>query len=725
MDKKKAHKSWWKQLRRFMKTNTSLTIIISAVLLLEMMMGVMFYAAQNFIQQTMERMVGVEMNAIYLCIRNKLTSVEVTIDNMSWVVSESLDEPEWMLDLSRRMVKNNPVIWGSGVAFVPNYYPNKGKFFEPYSARRDQDSIVSMQIGNDTIDHTQKEYFRVPVEQSKSHWSEPYVDIVGAQAVITTYSTPIRNDSNRIVGIVFADISTKLLEEIMNEEKIYQSTQRFLVTGNYHMLAGDDSPLFRQVLEEVKADSDKTEYLTMTAEDGKKHHVFYTLVGGKTDWILINILDDSEVFGRLRLMRLLLLLPTMLGLFFAWFIVWRSSRSLERLRQVNAEKERIGGELRVASEIQQSMLPGRHLYRDDVDIYGALTPAREVGGDLYDYYIRDEKLFFCIGDVSGKGAPSAMVMAVIHSLFRAFSAHENNPARIMHAINEASCRGNDSNIFVTMFIGVLDLPTGNLRYCDAGHDSPLVIENGEVKMEECEPHLPLGVFEDTKYSIQESVLAPDSTLFLYTDGLTEAKRGYKQYFGLQRTKDVLGKCAEEHWLPQQILEKVTEEVHRFVGDAEQSDDLTMLAIHYTPKQFESKLTETLSIKNDVHDVLKLNNFQKSFYAKMGLETSLARQLQLGVEEAVVNVIDYAYPIGTDGDITVKMMSDGQSLKIIIVDSGVVFDPTLKEDTDTTLSAEERQIGGLGIYLVRELMDSINYERQGGKNVLTLIKNLKK
>lgn len=112
MDKKKAHKSWWKQLRRFMKTNTSLTIIISAVLLLEMMMGVMFYAAQNFIQQTMERMVGVEMNSIYLCIRNKLTSVEVTIDNMSWVVSESLDEPEWMFYLSRQMVKNNPVIWG-------------------------------------------------------------------------------------------------------------------------------------------------------------------------------------------------------------------------------------------------------------------------------------------------------------------------------------------------------------------------------------------------------------------------------------------------------------------------------------------------------------------------------------------------------------------------------------------------------------------------------------
>ena len=123
-------------------------------------------------------------------------------------------------------------------------------------------------------------------------------------------------------------------------------------------------------------------------------------------------------------------------------------------------------------------------------------------------------------------------------------------------------------------------------------------------------------------------------------------------------------------------------------------------------------------------IISINGIQKSFYGKMSLETSLAHQLQLSVEEAVVNVIDYAYPIGTDGDITIKMMTDGQSLKIVIVDSGVIFDPTLVEKADTTLSAEERKIGGLGIYLVREFIDSINYERVDGNNILTLIKYLK-
>jgi sigma-B regulation protein RsbU (phosphoserine phosphatase) len=135
------------------------------------------------------------------------------------------------------------------------------------------------------------------------------------------------------------------------------------------------------------------------------------------------------------------------------------------------------------------------------------------------------------------------------------------------------------------------------------------------------------------------------------------------------------------------------------------------------------LTEVLSLKNDIHEVSKLNAFQKSFYEKLNIEKSLARRLQLAVEETVVNVIDYAYPIGINGDITVKMMWDGNTLKIVVVDTGVMFDPTLVETPDTSLMVEERRVGGLGIHLVRKLMDSVNYEREDGKNILTLVKNI--
>jgi sigma-B regulation protein RsbU (phosphoserine phosphatase) len=155
----------------------------------------------------------------------------------------------------------------------------------------------------------------------------------------------------------------------------------------------------------------------------------------------------------------------------------------------------------------------------------------------------------------------------------------------------------------------------------------------------------------------------------------------------------------------------------------QSDDLTMLAIRYTPHHFESILTETLILKNNVHEVTKLSSFLKSVVAKINIEPSLARKLRLAVEEAVVNVIDYAYPADTEGSIEVRMMWDGKKLKVMIIDSGVPFDPTVMEKTDTTLSAEERQIGGLGIFMVKKSMDDVKYEYLDGHNILTLKKGL--
>ena len=704
------------------KENIPLTLIIVAALLLELTTGVMYYSAQDIIQRTVEKLTVSEMNNIYLTINYKLTRIEVTVDNMSWVVTDGLDEPEWMYSITRRLVEKNPSILGSTVSFVPNYFPEIGHWFEPYAVRRDDGTIDTMQLGSATHDYTQMEFFTAPIAKNTGYWCEPYFDKDGARAMVTTYGVPVHNEKGETVAVVDADISLDWLEEIVEEKKLYKSTQRYIVTGKGHLLAGKDNELFRQALQVANATEDKTGSETIEDGTGDEYHVFFHPVGGNTDWLLISIQDDEEVFSKLRNIRFNLFLLVFSGLVLVGFIVWRTSRNLERLRKVNAEKERIDGELRVASEIQQSMLPHSQISHNDVDIFGSLVPAREVGGDLYDFFIRDEKLFFCIGDVSGKGAPSAMVMGVVHSMFRAFSAHENNPARIVRAINEASCQGNDSNIFVTLFVGVLDLPTGHLRYCDAGHDAPMVMVDSHWSMVNVIPHLPVGVFDDVKYGVQETHLEPGSTIFLYTDGLTEAMNMERKQFGIKRIEEVL--TANSQLLPKQLLEAVSQKVHDFVGDAEQSDDLTMLAIHYTPKTFESTMSETLLIKNDVHEVSKFNTFIKSVMEKLNIEASLANKLRLAIEEAVVNVIDYAYPIDQEGTIEVRIMFDGETMKTMIIDSGVAFDPTEKEKADTSLSAEDRQIGGLGILLVRELMDTINYERVNGKNVLTLIKKVK-
>ena len=737
----------WKRLNNFLKTHISLTVIVAAALLLELTTGIMYYSAQNIIEETVNSVIQREMNSIYLCIQNKLIKVEVTMANAAWVVQDNLDKPDTMYTITRSLVENNLSIMGSSISFVPYYYPEKGRWFEPFAGRRDSGYIESLQLGSAKHDYTKREFFTAPLSSGSGHWCEPYLDAEGAKAIITSYSVPVLDNNGRAVGVANADISLDWLEEVMEEDKTYKSLQRFLVTGNMTMLAGEDNATFRMALEELKADDDHEGTVAMTDAEGKKMHVYYTPVWGNTDWVLISVLDDKDAFGHLWRIRMLLLLPVMIGLFFAGFIVYRSSRNLERLRMVNAEKQRMDGELQVANRIQQSMLPHSRLQHEDMQIYGSLVPAREVGGDLFDYFVRDEKLFFCIGDVSGKGAASAMLMGVIHSLFRSASAHENNPARVMQTINETSCQNNDSNMFVTLFIGVLDLPTGRLRYCDAGHDCPIIlnskfkVQNSKFKVQnskleedaslstlnsqlstlDCIPHLPVGVFADMKYGMQEVVLQPDSTLFLYTDGLTEAKNRERKQFGLERVEELLSVCAQEKLNPQEILSEVTQQVHKFVGGAPQSDDLTMLAIHYTPRTFQCTLTETLKLQNDIRQVSQLGAFMKSVAEEVGIEASLAAQLRLAVEEAVVNVMSYAYPADQTGDITVRASSDGRSLKIEIIDCGVPFDPTTKELSDTTLSAEERQIGGLGILLVRDLMDSINYEREEGKNILTLWK----
>ena len=256
---------------------------------------------------------------------------------------------------------------------------------------------------------------------------------------------------------------------------------------------------------------------------------------------------------------------------------------MNELRETTAQKASMESELKIAHDIQMSMLPKTfppYPERDDLSIFGSLTPAKAVGGDLFDFYIRDEKLFFCIGDVSGKGVPASLYMAVTRSLFRNVSAHVAEPELIVSALNNAQSEGNDSNMFVTIFIGVLELSTGLLRYCNAGHDSPLLIGRS-VGTLPCDSNLPIGIISGYKFKQQEVLIDPMTTIFLFTDGLTEAENSSHAQFGDSRisrlANDLLS--LRQHQ-PDSLIAKMTEAVHQFVGNAEQSDDLTMLAIQF-------------------------------------------------------------------------------------------------------------------------------------------------
>ena len=249
---------------------------------------------------------------------------------------------------------------------------------------------------------------------------------------------------------------------------------------------------------------------------------------------------------------------------------------VEELKATTAAKALMQSELNVARNIQMSMLPKTFPAfpdRKDLDLYATLTPAKAVGGDLYDFFIRDEKLFFCIGDVSGKGVPASLVMAVSRTLFRNIAASTSEPHRIVEMMNVNICEGNENCMFVTLFVGVLDLQTGRLRFCNAGHDAPFV-EGTQI---DCKSNLPIGVIPDLNYSDQEIEMAPGSILFLYTDGLTEAEDANHKLFGKERVAAVVSTF---DGTPRQLIETVTDAVLQFVGETEQHDDLTLFALKY-------------------------------------------------------------------------------------------------------------------------------------------------
>ena len=412
---------------------------------------------------------------------------------------------------------------------------------------------------------------------------------------------------------------------------------------------------------------------------------------------------------------------------------------VEKLKQTTSMKAYMENELKIAHSIQMSMLPKTYPpypERTDIEIYGELTPAKAVGGDLYDFYIRDEKLFFCIGDVSGKGVPASLVMAVTRSLFRNISAHTARPEEIVSALNDSQNEGNDATcMFVTLFVGVLDLPTGCLRYCNAGHNAPYIInspfsdeeDNNANCTNQCAQlpvfsNLPVGTMPDYKYTCQEKIISPGTTIFLYTDGLVEGEDINLQQFGTERLLQTLSTSSIH---PESLIKTMTETAHRFVNGAEQSDDLTMLAIMYTHKQLDVKLKRDITLPNDVQEVPRLGAFVEEVCENLGFDDQTTMKINLAIEEAVVNVMNYAYPDGQQGEVRVLAEANDERLKFVISDDGRPFDPTIHGEVNISQTAEERNIGGLGIHLMRRIMDSINYERVNGQNVFTLRKKLKK
>ena len=255
---------------------------------------------------------------------------------------------------------------------------------------------------------------------------------------------------------------------------------------------------------------------------------------------------------------------------------------IDELKSTTANKERIESELRIAQGIQMGMLPKSFPAfpeREDIALAAKILPAKEVGGDLYDFFIDNEKLYFIIGDVSGKGIPASLVMAVTCRLFRSVASYLNKPEDIINSLNNSLSDGNESNMFCTAFLGILDLKTGHLSYCNAGHNSPLFIEtNGNVSALDVKPNLPLGLFSGFPYEGQEITIEKNTMLYMFTDGVNEAENNEMEQYSDERLVAFLKSKYNSE--PKELIEETLIEVQRHADGANQSDDITVMCIKY-------------------------------------------------------------------------------------------------------------------------------------------------
>ena len=400
------------------------------------------------------------------------------------------------------------------------------------------------------------------------------------------------------------------------------------------------------------------------------------------------------------------------------------SSYMTNLKAATAEKERIGTELSLATKIQESMLPNTYPAfpdRPEFDIYATMTPAREVGGDFYDFFLVDsDHLCMVMADVSGKGVPAALFMMASKIILVNNAMLGKSPAQILEDTNATICMSNHEEMFVTVWLGILEISSGKLTAANAGHEYPVIcMPNGRFELFKDRHGFVIGGMDGMKYKEYEVQLTPGAKLFVYTDGVPEATNDENELFGTERMLTVLNEDTDAS--PESVLQNVRTAVDGFVKNAEQFDDLTMLCMEYKGDETSLKTYE-LDIMAENENLSEVQSFIGACLEKVNCPAKAQMQMELAAEEIFVNIANYAYaPDKGRAVVRVEVSDDPVTVTLTFIDQGIPYDPLKRKEPDVTLPAEERDIGGLGIFLTKKTMDDVSYEYRDGQNILTLKK----
>ena len=587
----KSINSLQKNIRK--SIGTGVLLVVVAALTLEATSLLQNYFTRQGLRDEAQMRAESQLETTRLQIVDATHQAEAAVRNSIWIARWCLNYLDSMPLVASRIVEDNPTVMGSTVALVPNY-SRRHPLYSPY-AYRDGDKILTKSLATPEYNYPAQPWFTRPLELDRGFWSEPYLDTGGGDIVMTTYSIPIRDVNGKQAAVLTADISLTWLAQLIGSSQVYPNSLEVVISRDGRVLISnpdgditiktldevaaivDDTPAFARLIADMRADQSGTIQLE---DDGNLYHVFYAPVE-QTGWAMAIAVPDVEIFGSMRRVRLIERLLQLLGLGMLVLILRITAKNQMKYHKMNEKKERMESELKIGRGIQMAMIPNTFPpfpERDEIDLAACLVPAKEVGGDLYDFYIRDNKLFFCIGDVSGKGVPASLFMAQATRLFMTLAKQGMMPAEICTRMNDAlSGDDNKSGMFVTFFLGLVDLTTGHLDFCNAGHNPP-VIGGGESHGDFLEmiPNAPIGLWPDLEYEGEEMDTIKGRPLFIYTDGLNEAENPQQEQFGDNRLLEILRNTHFDS--ARQVIDTLKAEVDTHRNGAEPNDDLTMMCL---------------------------------------------------------------------------------------------------------------------------------------------------
>ena len=498
-----------------------------------------------------KHMAEADLDYANLRINNEMNHVEQIVNDVLPTVRMMVNAgaTDSILHISRNVLKEYEFVLACEMVFCPNDSNHKGRMVSVGMHRRGK-VIEEHNADNDTIDYTQREWYIIPVNEHRQVWTDPYF----AQTLnktVCTRAAPVTNNQGKVIGVFFVDVPLDWLQKGLDVSKMYNGSRYMLLNIVGRVVLSSDS---------IQEMPDSTQNLIYRGKVGNRGSQLLIAVPIKE--IYSKIINMSLISGLLLLLTALLIL----------YILHRAVRSAFKLQAATFHNEVMNKELSIANDIQMGMVRAKELNLPEVELYASMKPAKAVGGDLYDYDVIDGRLFFCVGDVSGKGIPAALFMTTAVNLFRMAIKSQTDPTAIATQMNELLSQNNRRSMFVSMFIGVVDLKTGVLNFCNAGHNPPVV----DGHFMEVKANIPLGLVGDMVFESETYSNIIGKPLFFYTDGLNEAKSIDNEQFGNERLLSELKakpfkSCSERVEWMRSAVEKHTE-------GAEPSDDMTMMCI---------------------------------------------------------------------------------------------------------------------------------------------------